>query len=130
MVQDDAYKRISSLKGKEYGPLSVLLALRGKNKTLFKVGANDFYPRPQCVSVVFKIDLFNEPHVDKTGYKVIKTLFTNRRKTLLNNMLLLMDKDRAIELLNELKLSPTKRPEELSPETYYKLVSLYLAKGK
>ena len=96
MVQEDAYRRIVSLKGKDYGPLSVLIALKGKNKTLFKVGSNDFYPRPKCVSIVFKIDLKEKSVIDKPGYKVIKTLFTNRRKTLLNNMLLLMNKDKAM----------------------------------
>ena len=130
MVQEDAFKRIVSLKGKDYGPLSVLLSLKGKTKTLFKVGANDFYPRPKCVSTVFSIDLFDEQNLTNEQYKVIKTLFTNRRKTLLNNLLLLTSKDKATSLLEELKLPSTIRPEELTPETYYKLVSLYLAKGK
>ncbi|MBE6134177.1 MAG: ribosomal RNA small subunit methyltransferase A [Erysipelotrichaceae bacterium] len=124
MVQEDAYRRIISLKGKDYGPLSVLLSLKGKAKTLFKVSPNDFYPHPKCVSIVFKIDLFGEQVIDEKGYKIVKTLFTNRRKTLLNNTLLLMNRDKAISLLEELKLPLTVRPEEISPETYIKLVSL------
>ena len=56
MVQEDAYKRIISLKGKDYGPLAVLLSLKGSVKTLFKVGSNDFLPRPKCASVVFEIN--------------------------------------------------------------------------
>ena len=130
MVQEDAYKRIVSLKGKDYGPLSVLLSLKGKTKTLFKVGSNDFYPRPKCVSIVFKIDISPDSLIDEKGYKIIKTLFTNRRKTLLNNLLLLMNKDKAASLLSELKLPITVRPEEVSPETYYKLVSLSRVKGQ
>ena len=130
MVQEDAYKRIMSLKGKDYGPLAVLLSLKGNVKTLFKVGSNDFLPRPKCVSVVFEINLFEEQQLTNEQYKVIKTLFTNRRKTLLNNLLLLTNKDKATSLLEELKLPLTVRPEELSPETYYKLVSLYFTKGK
>ena len=130
MVQEDAYKRIVSLKGKDYGPLAVLLSLKGNVKTLFKVGPNDFLPRPKCVSVVFEIDLFEEQQLTNEQYKVIKTLFTNRRKTLLNNLLLLTSKEKAASLLEELKLPLTVRPEELSPETYYKLVSLYFTKGK
>ena len=130
MVQEDAYKRITSLKGKDYGPLSVLLNLKGKVKPLFKVGASDFYPRPQCVSIVFKVDISSGSQIDKTGYKVIKTLFTNRRKTLMNNLLLLTNKEKAERLLEELELPVTTRPEEISPETYLKLVSLYQAKGK
>lgn len=129
MVQEDTYRRIISLKGKDYGPLSVLISLRGKAKTLFKVGANDFYPRPKCVSIVFKIDL-NQKAVTKSEYKIIKSLFANRRKTLLNNMLPIMYKEQATSFLNELKLPLTVRPEEISPETYYKLVSLCLTKGK
>lgn len=124
MVQEDAYRRIISLKGKDYGPLSVLLSLKGKVKTLFKVRPNDFYPHPKCVSIVFKIDLFDEQVIDEKGYKIVKALFTNRRKTLLNNMLLLMNRDKATSLLEELKLPLTVRPEEISPETYIKLVSL------
>ena len=130
MVQEDAFKRIASLKGKDYGPLAVLLSLKGNVKTLFKVGPNDFLPRPKCTSIVFEINLFEEQRLTNEQYKVIKTLFTNRRKTLLNNLLLLTSKDRATALLEELNLPLTVRPEELSPETYYKLVSLYFTKGK
>ena len=130
MVQEDAYKRIISLKGKDYGPLAVLLSLKGNVKTLFKVGPNDFLPRPKCISVVFEIKLFEEQQLTNEQYKVVKTLFTNRRKTLLNNLLLFTSKDKAVSLLEELKLPLTIRPEELSPETYYKLVSLYFTKGK
>lgn len=124
MVQEDAYHRIISLKGKDYGPLSILIALKGNVKTLFKVSPTDFYPRPKCVSIVFKIDLFDECKIDEKEYRKIKTLFTNRRKTLLNNMLLMMEKEKALTLLDKLGLPLTVRPEEISPETYLKLVSL------
>ena len=128
MVQEDAYKRIVSLKGKDYGPLSVLINLKGKVKPLFKVGPSEFYPRPKCVSIVFSVDLKDEEVIDEKGYRVIKTLFTNRRKTLLNNLLLLTTKEQANSLLERLKLPLTVRPEEINPETYIKLVSLYLTK--
>ena len=129
MVEEDAYKRIVSLKGKDYGPLSVLIHLQGKPKTLFKVSPSDFYPRPKCVSIVFSVVL-NDKRIIEKEYKVIKTLFANRRKTLLNNLLSLTSKDNATALINNLELPLTVRPEELSPETYYKLVSLYYSKGQ
>ena len=51
---------------------------------------------------------------------------TVQRKTLLNNLTLLTSKEKAEIMLKRLNLSPKIRPEELSPETYVKLVSLYL----
>ena len=124
MVQEDAYRRIVSLSGKDYGPLSILIHLLGSVKTAFKVSMNDFIPRPKCTSIVFTINLFDKKVIDERGYKVIKTLFTNRRKTLLNNMLLLMDKDKATGILNQLGLPLTVRGEEINPETYLEIVSL------
>ena len=126
MVQEDAYKRIVSLKGKDYGPLSVLMHLKGEIKPLFKVGPSDFYPRPNCVSIVFSISITNKYKIGKREYHAIKTLFTNRRKTLLNNLTLLTNKEKAEGYLDRLYLSTNTRPEEISPETYLKLVSLYL----
>ena len=95
MVQEDAYKRIVSLKGKDYGPLSILMHLKGDIKPLFKVSPNDFYPRPKCVSIVFSINVTNKYKLSKLQYHAIKTLFTNRRKTLLNNLTLLTNKEKA-----------------------------------
>ena len=130
MVQEDAYRRIVSLSGKDYGPLSILINLSGIVKTAFKVSPNDFIPRPKCTSIVFTIDLFDNKPLKEQEYKVIKTLFANRRKTLLNNMQLLMNKENAINVLNSLGLPLTVRGEEIKPETYIKLVSLCLAEGK
>ena len=126
MVQEDAYKRIVSLKGKDYGPLSILMHLKADIKPLFKVSPNDFTPRPKCVSIVFSVGITNKHNVTKLEYRAIKALFTNRRKTLLNNLTLLTSKEKAEIMLKRLNLSPKIRPEELSPETYVKLVSLYL----
>ena len=128
MIQTDAYPHFSDIQGKEYGPASVLLHLLGEPKKLFQVKAGSFYPAPKCGSTVFEINI--EPKCDleeaKLVYSFAKKLFLNRRKTISNNMQGVMpNKDKALSVLNQCGILPTKRPEEILPLEYLKLYRVY-----
>lgn len=116
------------VKGKEYGPLSVLIHVLGKIERKFNVSNTSFYPIPKCKSTVFKIDVIN--NMDKEEkiqfYKFVKTLFLLRRKTILNNLVsILKNKEDALVLLNKSNIEINKRPEEISPEQYLILFKNY-----
>ena len=52
-------------------------------------------------------------------YKMCKSLFLNRRKTIYNNLKsYLGDSDKANKLLDELGLQQNLRPENISPKIY------------
>lgn len=128
MIQTDAYPHFSDIQGKEYGPASVLLHLLGETKKLFQVKAGSFYPAPKCGSTVFEINI--EPKCEleeaKLVYQFAKRLFLNRRKTISNNLLgVIQNKEQVNALLNKCGILPTKRPEEILPLEYLKLYRVY-----
>lgn len=124
MCQAEAFNRFNDLSGKEYGPSSILVHLLGNCKRILTVKPGSFYPSPKCSSVVFSLEI--SENVDRNKclgvYNIAKKLFLNRRKTIYNNLSsYLGDKEKAESLLNQLGISLSKRPEELSPDTFVKI---------
>ena len=129
MIQSETFAHFFDVSGKEYGPTSVLIHLLGNIEKLFVVKAGSFYPAPKCNSTVFAINI--NAHADRLkaidAFKVAKQLFTNRRKTIQNNLSnYLKNKDLANKVCEELKINPLYRPEQLSPEIYL-AISEYLS---
>ena len=121
MIQSEALNRFYDVKGKEYGPVSVLLHLLGNIEKLFTVKAGSFYPAPKCSSVVFaiNIDETKDRKAALGAFKLAKSLFLNRRKTIQNNLVnALKDKELVTKVCEDLNINPLSRPEDLSPETY------------
>ena len=130
MIQSETFSHFYDVKGKEYGPTSVLIHLLGSIEKLFVVKAGSFYPVPKCNSTVFVINI--DTRVDYSSaikaFKVAKLLFANRRKTILNNLVnTLKDKEKANRLCADLGINPLARPEQLKPEIYL-AISAYLDK--
>ena len=125
MCQAEAFDRINSLSGKEYGPISVLIHLLGICNRKLTVKPGSFYPSPKCNSAVFTID-FKEGADREFAinvYDLTKKLFLNRRKTIQNNLSsYLNDKDKTLEVLKKAGIDERKRPEEIKPEQF---VTLY-----
>ena len=128
MIQSDAYPHFSDISGKEYGPSSVLLHLLGEDKKLFQVKPGSFYPSPKCSSAVFEINIRPVCNLEeaKKVYGFAKSMFLNRRKTISNNLTnLVKDRELANSILSECNISPTNRPEDISPLDYLKLYRVY-----
>ena len=133
MCQAEAFPRFNDLKGKEYGPVSILIHLLGKSTRNFTVKPGSFYPIPKCSSVVFTIDIDRNNDFDKalSVYRFSKKVFLNRRKTIYNNLSsLLGDKGQSLELLNKANIDQTKRPEELTPSEFVTLYNCVKANSK
>lgn len=120
MSQDEAFYRFSATSGKDYGPINVLIQLLGAIQRKATVKANAFYPQPKCHSIVFQIDINPKYDIDtcRKIYTLSRSLFLNRRKTILNNMLNIIDKDTALKILSENKVPLTARTEQLSVEQF------------
>ncbi len=123
MCQSEAFNRFYDLSGENYGPVSILLHLLGTSKKVLTVKPGSFYPAPKCNSLVFIFD--KSPKADKQTaievYKMSKTIFLNRRKTILNNLSSVTGKEKAISILNELSIAENRRPETISPEEYLQI---------
>jgi len=124
MCQQEAFDRFFETKGSAYGPASVLVHLLGDIKKILIAKPGSFYPSPKCNSLVFTLDIDLE--VDRTKiievYKMTKSLFINRRKTIQNNLKsYLGSSEKTFGLLTSLNINPLTRPEEISPLKYLEM---------
>ncbi len=129
MIQLEALKRICARSGKDYNALNLLLMYKYDIKELFKVKKNNFFPEPNVDSVVFSITPKKDINFNfgNSLYKVSKILFTNRRKTIQNNLkAIIKDKNTMDEVLQEASLNPSLRAEDLSLENYIKLTEILI----
>lgn len=122
MCQKETLSHFTNIKGSEYGPASVLIHVLGNIKKQFDVSPNNFVPAPKCVSSVFVINVNNRLDIDYLSfYRFVQALFSNRRKTILNNLTGLVGKERANEMLTKLNIPVSTRPEQIKPEIFFDL---------
>ncbi len=127
MVQKEVTNRINAKVGsEEYGPLAVLTKTIGVYKSELNVNKSAFMPQPHIDSTVFSISINKNNKFDKYKYlQFLKRMFLHRRKTIYNNLsLYLMNKDKAKEVLEKLKISILTRPEQIDPQTYMDIFNL------
>jgi len=91
MLQREVAERLAAPPGtKDYGPLSVYVALFTEPVLENKVPAGCFYPKPDVESRVIRLDVRKEPlcRVDDMDFfrRLVRSAFSKRRKTLLNSL--------------------------------------------
>lgn len=89
MVQREVAERMTAAPGsKIYGALSVAVQFRSRPKISFEVPPESFLPPPEVTSAVVVCDVCKPPvNVDEEFFfKVVRTAFAQRRKTLLNSL--------------------------------------------
>jgi 16S rRNA (adenine1518-N6/adenine1519-N6)-dimethyltransferase len=91
MLQREVAERLAASPGtKDYGPLSVYVALYTEPTLESRVAASCFHPRPDVESRILRLDVRNEPlcRVDNADFfqRLVRASFSKRRKTLLNNL--------------------------------------------
>lgn len=117
MFQKEVAQRICEKKGtKAYGILSVLVQAFYDAEYLFTVDENVFIPPPKVKSGVLRLtrkEDFSLPCNEKMFFRVVKTGFQQRRKTLRNSL-------KTMELSEELRQEKIfdLRPEQLSVEDF------------
>ena len=117
MFQKEVAQRICEKKGtKAYGILSVLVQAFYDAEYLFTVDENVFIPPPKVKSGVLRLtrkEDFSLSCNEKMFFRVVKTGFQQRRKTLRNSL-------KTMELSDELRQEKIfdLRPEQLSVEDF------------
>ena len=120
MFQKEVAERIASPPGsKKYGILSVLLQAYYSIEYLFTVNESVFFPPPKVKSAVIRLHRNQVTCLDcneEQFFKVVKTAFNQRRKTLRNAL-------RPIGIQKDDKISDllSKRAEQLSVENFVTL---------
>ena len=117
MVQKEVAERMVAKPSGDYGLLSVMLAFYGEAKITRIVKRNMFQPEPNVDSAVVTLEIQKKFDVDKKKfYNFVKTAFSMRRKTLLNNLSTLYDKETLKRVFGEEFLK--RRAETLTIEEF------------
>lgn len=125
MLQREVVERIVAPPGgKECGYLSVLVQFYCEAEKLFDIPPGAFRPVPKVISSVVRLKVRPQPAAEVNDeelfFELTKTLFAQRRKTILNNLragaerLELADAARVKHLLDQAGLDPQRRAETLS----------------
>ncbi len=88
MVQKEVAERMTAAPGsKIYGALSLAVQFRSQPSIAFEVSPESFLPSPEVTSAVVVCDVRRPPEIDEEFFfKVVRTAFAQRRKTLLNSL--------------------------------------------
>ena len=120
MVQKEVADRLcSDSREGDYGAVTAVVSYYGKVEKLFNVSAGNFMPAPKVDSAVIQIRLYDKPPVDvddeKLFFKLIKSAFEQRRKTLVNALSgkVGQSKDEIRSAIESMGLDPNVRGERL-----------------
>lgn len=123
MVQKEAAQRLCAEVGtREAGAITAAVRYYGEAEMLFQVSRGSFMPAPNVDSAVIQIrpaDTIKQLVEDKDiFFKVIKSGFSQRRKTMANSLssLLGISKENLYNIFDEMGITRTVRIEQLSIE--------------
>ncbi|MFC3750587.1 16S rRNA (adenine(1518)-N(6)/adenine(1519)-N(6))-dimethyltransferase RsmA [Paenibacillus sp. GCM10012306] len=138
MIQKEVAERMAaSPGGKEYGSLSIAVQYYSEPELVCIVPHTVFIPQPNVESAVIRLKVRERPPVEvadeKHFFDVVQASFTQRRKTIANNLKTRFfpgeGRERLEALLSEAGIEPTRRGETLSLEEYARLSGVLLAAG-
>lgn len=117
LVQKEVAERICAENGGDFGALSASVQAVGKPQILRTVKSWEFYPQPDVDSALIRIDRIADAVYSDKLYAFLKLCFTQKRKTLVNNLTSAgLDKADIVSALDKLGFAPTARAEELGAE--------------
>jgi len=122
MLQQEVVDRLAAAPGcGDYGRLSIMVQYRCRVEKLFTVPPGAFNPPPKVYSAIVRLTPYEEPPVKVRNEAVLERLvtqaFSQRRKTLRNNLKKMID----AATIESLGIDPGRRPETLSLEEFARL---------
>jgi 16S rRNA (adenine1518-N6/adenine1519-N6)-dimethyltransferase len=128
MAQREVAERIvASPGGKEYGVLSLMARYYSRPSLKFIVPKGAFRPVPKVDSALVHLEINEEPPVkvpdEKLFFRIIKTAFSQRRKTLSNALKPVTAETK--QLLTLAGIDPGRRAETLSIEEFAHLAGIF-----
>ncbi|WP_421866410.1 16S rRNA (adenine(1518)-N(6)/adenine(1519)-N(6))-dimethyltransferase RsmA [Motiliproteus sp.] len=126
MLQKEVVERLAAQPGESaYGRLSIMAQYYCEVSNLFLVGPEAFHPKPKVDSAIVKLKPYpTPPHLadnPKDFETLVRTAFTQRRKTLRNNLKQLLP----VELIEAVGIDPGIRPERISLPEFVTLANRY-----
>jgi len=125
LQKEVAHRLTGKPSTKDYGAITLAIEYRGYAKVMLEVNRNSFIPAPNVDSSVLRIDIYNEkkffPKNEKLLFELIRLSFSQRRKTLINNLSEKYNKDFIVKMLEDNNYKLTIRAEELTLSDFIKL---------
>jgi len=131
MVQKELAQRICA-RAPKMNFLALSIQFFGSPKILFFVSKKHFWPQPKVDSAVIKIFPKKEKEVrEEVFFKIAEAGFSHPRKKIVNNLStkLNIPKKEIKKILEDLKISPSLRPQHLS-FSQWKKICLHFQKEK
>lgn len=128
LVQKEVAERLSAKPGnRSFGALSVRVQYLAECEFICDVPAKAFSPPPKVDSAVVRLlPRSMEPQANEPKHleTLVKVGFAAKRKMLKNNLKSLIESDRLCPLLEQLKVNPQARAEDLSVQQWVALSNL------
>jgi 16S rRNA (adenine1518-N6/adenine1519-N6)-dimethyltransferase len=125
LVQKEVAERFTE----QDSAIALAIHYYGDVKKLFNVKRGSFIPSPKVDSAVIEIKLRNKFNLNKseeqTLFKIIKSAYGQRRKTLANSLSGLYDKELSNQILEKKFKNVNIRPEELNIEDFIEVSKIY-----
>ena len=126
MIQKEVADRLIAIPGdKDTGAITYSVYYYAESQGIMEVPKECFIPEPEVTSKVIKLNIRKNLPInvkdEKVMFKIIKSAFMQRRKTLLNaltNTKVFISKEEGIEILKKLGLDINVRAEKLTIEDY------------
>ena len=134
MVQKEVADRLIAIPGeKETGAITYSVYYYATSEGVMEVPKDSFIPEPEVNSKVIKLTIRKEPPVEVKSrgvmFKIVKSAFMQRRKTLLNaltNTKVFMSKEEGSSILKDLNLDENVRAENLSLDDFAQITNRIL----
>lgn len=137
MIQKEVADRLIAIPGrKDTGAITYSVYYYSIAEGILEVDNDSFIPEPEVTSKVIKLNIRKKPPVEvknkEVMFKIIKSAFMQRRKTLLNaltNTKVFINKEEGIKILQKLNLSENVRAENLSLQDFANITNIILQKN-
>ncbi|MFO3716625.1 16S rRNA (adenine(1518)-N(6)/adenine(1519)-N(6))-dimethyltransferase RsmA [Anaerococcus cruorum] len=126
MVQKEVAERmVASESDKEYSSLSVFIKFYTEAEVITNLPKSVFMPQPKIDSTILnlKLRIYDENVNQDLLFKLVRAGFNKRRKTILNSLSDVVEKDRLKEALAKVDLAENLRAENLSIDDFINLTN-------
>ncbi len=115
---------IAHVNTSSYGRLSILCNWKFDVEKVIEVSPNSFYPKPKIKSTLLvfrhKNTIFNFD--DPKSLETVTNIFFNQRRKKIRKQFIYLFKNN-LKIINKLNIDLNLRPQNLTPETYFKLAN-------
>lgn len=134
MVQKEVADRLIATPGsKDTGAITYSVYYYATSEAILEVPKDSFIPEPEVTSKVIRLQIRKVPPVEvkskKVMFKIIKSAFMQRRKTLLNalsNTKVFLNKEEGLAILKKLNLPDDVRAEKLTLQDFANITNEFI----